>query len=86
MNKKLAVGLAMFLSGLGTQLANIQGGWIEVFSPAFVSGLIIQLSGFILTVWGGMEYVPPRNGKRTRREDYMIQKMSGKHPHRRYLI
>lgn len=70
MNSKLAVGLAMFLSGIGTQLAGVEHGWVDVLTPTFVSGFIIQMSGFIISVWGGLEHVPTRDEKtRTRSTD-----------------
>lgn len=70
MNSKLAVGLAMFLSGIGTQLAGVEHGWVDVVTPTFVSGFIIQISGFIITVWGGYEYQPKRDEtERTRKDD-----------------
>ena len=69
MNAKFAIGIAMFLSGVAAQIGGIQGGWTEVFTPIFVSGFIVQLSGFILSVWGGVQYQPNRNGVRTRGDD-----------------
>lgn len=62
----------MFLSGLGTQLA-ATNDWGELLTPAFVSGFIIQISGFILSVWGGIETKQPRSTyKRTRSTDNEI--------------
>lgn len=61
MNSKLAVGLALFLSGIATQLGGLEHGWIDVTNIKFVAGMMVQLSGFILAVWGGIETKPPRN-------------------------
>lgn len=69
MSPKLAIGLALFISGLATQLSGIESGWVNILTPKFVSGMLIQLSGFILSVWGGIETKPSRNGQRTRSED-----------------
>ena len=70
MNSKLAVGLALFISGLAAQLGGMQHGWVDALTPMFVAGMMVQLSGFILSVWGGIETKPYRNiDKRTRSSD-----------------
>lgn len=60
MNSKLAIGLAMFIAGIATQLGSLPS-WLDFFTPGFIGGMLIQLSGFILSVWGGIEAKPPRS-------------------------
>jgi hypothetical protein len=69
-NSKLAVGLALFISGIAAQLSGMQHGWLDALTPMFVSGMLIQLSGFILSVWGGIETKPYRDiNSKTRSSD-----------------
>lgn len=70
MNSKLAVGLAAFMSGIAMALSTTQHGWSDVLTTGFVASLLLQMSGFILAVWGGIETKPPRDpDTRTRLED-----------------
>lgn len=58
----------MFLTSIAGQIALIKN-WGEVTSPVFISVMIVQIAGFILSVWGGIEHQPSRNGMRTRHND-----------------
>lgn len=70
MNPKLALGLATFLSGIATALSTAEHGFQDVLTTGFVAALLLQLAGFILSVWGGIETKPPRKPEtRTRRDD-----------------
>ena len=68
MNSKLAVGLAMFMSSLAMQLSG-ESNWNDTLTTRFVSGMLLQLSGFILSVWGGIETKPTRTNKFERSTD-----------------
>ena len=70
MDPKLAIGLATFMSGVATSLAAAPHGFHDIFTPGFVASLMLQLSGFILAVWGGINTKPPRDPEtRTRAND-----------------
>ena len=70
MDPKLAVGLATFMSGLATSLATAQHGFADILTPGFIASAMMQLSGFILAVWGGINTKPPRDAEsRTRADD-----------------
>ncbi len=70
MDPKLAVGLATFLSGIATALAAAPHGFHDILTPSFVASLLLQVSGFILAVWGGIMTKAPRDIEtRTRATD-----------------
>lgn len=72
MNTKLATGLALFLSGIATSLSTAQHGWSDVATTGFVASAMLQLAGFILSVWGGIETKPTRDVEtRTRQSDQL---------------
>lgn len=70
MDPKLAIGLATFMSGIATSLGTAQHGFQDIFTPGFVASLLMQMSGFILAVWGGINTKTPRDVEsRTRVDD-----------------
>lgn len=70
MNKKLAIGLATFFGSISIPLISARGGWIEVLTPVFVGGLLGQISGLILAVWGGLEVEVRKPNRRRQPETY----------------
>jgi len=72
MNPKLAVGLATFLAGVATSLSTAQHGWSDVATTGFIASAMLQLAGFIMGVWGGIETKPARDPEvRTRQSDQL---------------
>lgn len=72
MNSKLATGLAMFVSSIAISISSAQHGWSDVMTTGFVAAALLNLSGFILGVWGGVETKPPRDVEtRTRFADQL---------------
>lgn len=72
MDPRLAVGLATFVGGLAVSLSTAQHGWADVWTTGFVASLLMQVSGFIMAVWGGIQTKPARDPEtRTRFADQL---------------